>query len=110
MVIVELFLRGFVYSEICRQTRHSAKAVKRYVTTFGRVVALYNRGVRAAEEIGYYVGISSRLAAEYVGLYFQARKRPVCRGRIAELLQRLCSPQSYPGVDRSGMGKGGFGR
>ncbi len=45
VVIVELYLSGFVYTEICRRTRHSAKAVKRYVTTFGRVVALYSRGI-----------------------------------------------------------------
>lgn len=108
VVIVEMFLSGFVYTEICRKTRHSARAVKRYVNTFGRVVALYERGVQEAEEIAHYVGISARLAAEYLELYFQVRSKSGCRGRIEELLERLSSRRSYPGVDKSGMGKGGF--
>jgi hypothetical protein len=107
VVIVEMFLSGFVYTEICHRTRHSAKSVKRYVNTFGRVVSLYERGVQESDEIAHYVGISARLAAEYLGLYFQVRLKPGCRARIEELLERLCSRRSYPGVDRSGMGKGG---
>jgi len=110
VVIVEMYLSGFVYTEICRKTRHSAKAVKRYVNTFGRVVALYERGVKQPEEIGHYVGISERLANEYLELYFQVRQKSGCRGRIDELLERLSSRPAYPGVDKSGMGKGGFGQ
>ena len=63
VVIVEMFLNGFVYSEICRKTQHTASSVKRYVNTFGRVVRLYERGVKAAAEIAHYAGISERLAA-----------------------------------------------
>jgi hypothetical protein len=107
VVIVEMFLSGFVYTEICRRTRHSSKAVKRYVNTFGRVVALHERGIRETEEIAHYVGISARLASEYLNLYFDVRSKAGCRGRIEELLERLSSRQSYPGVDKSGMGKGG---
>lgn len=110
VVIVEKYLSGFVYTEICRQTRHSAKAVKRYVNTFGRVVALYERGIEQPQEIGHYVGISERLVAEYLELYFQTRQKRGCRGRIEELLERLSSRPAYPGVDKSGMGKGGFGQ
>ena len=109
LVRLREFLNGFVYTEICRQTRHSAKAVKRYVNTFGRVVALYERGVQEAEEIAHYTGISARLAAEYLELYFQVRSKSGCRRRIEELLERLSSRRSYPGVDKSGMGKGGSG-
>lgn len=75
VVIEEMYLSGFVYTEICRRTRHSAKAVKRYVNTFGRVVALYARGIREAEEIAHYVGISVRLASEYLELYFRVREK-----------------------------------
>jgi transcription initiation factor IIE alpha subunit len=107
VVIVEMFLSGFVYTEICRRTRHSAKAVKRYVNTFGRVVALYKRGVRESEQIAHYTGVSIGLATEYLELYFQVRSKSGCRGRIEELLKRLSSRRSYPGVDKSGMGKGG---
>jgi hypothetical protein len=107
VVIVEMFLCGFVYTEICRRTRHSAKAVKRYINTFGRVVSLYERDIRAVEEIAHYVGISRRLACEYLELYSQLSEKPVYRVRIKELLERLSSRASYPGADRSGMEKGG---
>lgn len=105
VVIVEMFLSGFVYTEICRRTRHSAKAVKRYVNTFGRVVALYVRGIVQPAEIAYYVGISERLASEYLELYFKLGRKTGCKGRIKDLLSQLSSRPDYPGVDRSGMKK-----
>jgi len=107
-VIVEMFLSGSVYTEICRRTRHSAKAVKRYVNTFGRVVALYERGIKAPEELANYAGISKRLATEYLNLYFQFSKKPAFKERINDLLERLSSRPSYPGVDKTGMKKGGL--
>lgn len=107
-VIVEMFLSGSVYTEICRRTRHSAKAVKRYVNTFGRVVALYERGIKTPEELANYAGISKRLATEYLNLYFQFSKKPAFKERINDLLGRLSSRPSYPGVDKGGMEKGGL--
>ncbi len=108
VVIVELFLSGSVYTEICRRTRHSAKAVKRYVNTFGRVVALHERGIKAPEELANYAGISKRLATEYLNLYFQVSKRAAFKERIKEVLEQLSSRPSYPGVDKTGMKKGGL--
>jgi len=107
-VIVELFLSGAVYTEICRRTRHSAKAIKRYVNTFGRVVALHERGIKAPEELANYAGISKRLASEYLNLYFQVSKKLSFKERIKEVLGRLSSRPSYPGVDKTGMKKGGL--
>lgn len=66
--IVELYVRGMTYTEIMRRARHSASAIKRYVESFARVVVLWERGVRSAEEIGYVLGISERLAREYLEL------------------------------------------
>lgn len=101
VVIVEMFLSGYVYTEICRRTRHSSKSVKRYVSTFGRVVALYERDIETAEEIAHYVGISTRLASEYLELYFEVRKKPSYQARIKELLEQL---SSRPGVEKGGIG------
>lgn len=109
VVIVEMFLSGFVYTEICRKTQHSAKAVKRYVQTFGRVVALYERGLKEAAEIARYAGISERLATEYLELYSKQRQKPGCRERIKDLLAQLPSRPTYPGADKSGMKKGVVG-
>jgi Mn-dependent DtxR family transcriptional regulator len=109
VVIVEMFLSGFVYTEICRKTQHSAKAVKRYVQTFGRVVALYERGLKEAAEIARYAGISERLAAEYLELYSKQRQKPGCQERIKDLLAQLPSRPPYPGADKTGMKKGVVG-
>jgi len=106
VVVVEMFLSGFVYSEICRRLRHSSRSVKRYVNTFGRIVSLYERGIKSAEELAHYVGISERLASEYLELYFTLKEKPVCAARIKELLQQLSSRPNYPGADASGMKKG----
>ncbi|GAG32984.1 unnamed protein product, partial [marine sediment metagenome] len=66
--IVEMYLRRMTYSEIVRKARHSPGSVKRYVETFGRVVVLWEKGIRSAEEIAYIVGVSERLAREYLAL------------------------------------------
>lgn len=94
-IIVEMYLTGMVYTEICRRMRHSARAVKRYVSTFARVVSLYEQGIKEIGEIGYYVGISSRLAGEYVELYIHFKGKSHYRSRIEELLLQLSSRPGY---------------
>lgn len=89
MVIVRQFLEGLTYTEICRRTRHSAGAVKRYVRTFGRVVSLIRRGISQFREIAFYVGISERLAREYVALYEEFKGDDVCAARIEELVGQV---------------------
>ena len=101
--IVELFLTGIVYSEICRRLHHSAKAVKRYVNTFVRIVCLYNRGIRESSELAQYVGITSRLADEYLDLYFKLGKKPRCQERIKEIQKQLASRPSYPAPKKGGL-------
>jgi hypothetical protein len=107
-MVVEMFLAGFVYSDICRRLRHSSKSVKRYVNTFARVVSLYERGgIKTAEEIAPYVGISERLAFEYLELYFSVKQKALYGARIQDMLEQLSSRADYPDADPSGMKKGG---
>jgi len=40
--IVELYVKGYTYDEIMRRTRHSAHAIKRYVSNFGRLLLIKN--------------------------------------------------------------------
>lgn len=88
-LIVQQYLEGLTYSEICLKSRHSCGAVKRYVRTFGRVVSLIRRGISSMREIAFYVGISERLAREYVVLYKQFQGDGVCAERIEELVGQL---------------------
>ena len=55
--IVEMYLQRMTYSEIVRKARHSPGAIKRYVEAFGRVVVLWEKGVRSAGEVAYVVGL-----------------------------------------------------
>jgi hypothetical protein len=36
--IVDLYLSGYAYAAIMRKTRHGAHSIKRYVSTFGRLL------------------------------------------------------------------------
>lgn len=66
--IVEMYLRRMTYSEIARRAHHSPEAIKRYVQTFGRVLVLWEHEVRDVGEIAFVVGVSERLAREYLDL------------------------------------------
>ncbi|MFQ5901706.1 MAG: DUF1670 domain-containing protein, partial [Thermodesulfobacteriota bacterium] len=68
VAIVELYLQRYTYTEISRRTRHSPFAIKRYLTTFARMINLTKRGI-SLQEIAFLLGISSHLAKEYFKLY-----------------------------------------
>jgi DNA-binding Lrp family transcriptional regulator len=85
--IVELHLKRYTYTEIMRRTRHSAYAIKRYIRTFGRVVMLTGKGL-STPEIAHAVGISERLAQEYLSLY-QRYNVPAFQDRLTEIVQMI---------------------
>jgi len=67
VTIVKLYLQSHTYEYIQRRTRHSLSAIKRYITWFGRVVLLHQRGLPAAE-IAFMLGISQGLVEQYLEL------------------------------------------
>ena len=87
VLIVELHLERYTYTEIMRRTRHSAYAIKRYVQTFGRVVMLTRKGLHASE-IAHAVDISERLTQEYLALY-QQYNVPEYQDRLADVVQMI---------------------
>lgn len=95
VIIVEKYLQHYSYTEICRQTGHSDKAVKRYVTTFSRVATLMFKGISNIKEISFYVGISERLAEDYQHLYHQYIGHEVFGDRIKELVNRTLARSQY---------------
>jgi hypothetical protein len=100
--IVEMYLQRMTYTEIVRRARHAPSAVKRYVESFGRVVVLWEKGVRDVGEVAYLVGLSPRLAGEYLVLRKQY-DQPTNRDRLEEIARQV--RRVYPG---KGSGKGGF--
>jgi len=100
--IVEMYLRRMTYSEIARRAHHSASSIKRYVQTFGRVLVLWEHEIREVREIAYIVGVSERLAGEYLDL----RRRYATdqyRDRLAEIAH-----QARRSLCRNGEEKGGL--
>lgn len=87
VIIVELYLKRHTYTEIKRRTRHSVSSIKRYIQTFGRVVMLCRKEL-SVSEIAFAIGISERLAEEYLGLY-QRYDLPEYQARLAEIVQMV---------------------
>jgi len=83
VAIVKLYLQRYTYTEISRRTRHSPFAIKRYLTTFSRVINLKRKGV-GPEEIAFLLGISSHLTEEYLKLY-QRYNLPQYQDRIEDI-------------------------
>lgn len=68
--IIKLHLEYHTYSEIQRKTRHSPTAIKRYITSFGRVL-LSIRNDLSTRQTAHIVGISEKLVKEYTEIYLQ---------------------------------------
>jgi hypothetical protein len=99
--IVEMYLRRMTYSEIVKKARHAPTSVKRYVETFGRVVVLWEKGVKDVREIAFIVGISGRLAGEYLVLR-ERYDTPECRDRIEEIARQVRRVLSADGEEKGG--------
>ncbi|MEW5807106.1 MAG: DUF1670 domain-containing protein [Acidobacteriota bacterium] len=65
--IVELYLKGYEYTEISRRTKHSSEAILRYIKDFARVLILKEEGY-GEKEIRLISGLSERVLREYLEL------------------------------------------
>jgi hypothetical protein len=65
--IVELYLKGYEYTEIERITRHTGEAIKRYISGFSKVVLLSNQGYSVIQ-IRELTSSSEKVITEYLAL------------------------------------------
>lgn len=65
--ILELYLSGYLFSDIQRRTKHSETAIKRYLQDFARVALLHTKGF-TLDQIRISTGFSHRLIGEYLKL------------------------------------------
>ena len=86
--IIDLYLSGMTYHEIMQKTRHSAHAVKRYVSTFGRLLIMLNKGLKLSE-ISRLLGCSERLTREYLVLFNKYRQGDHWPTVYIELMDQL---------------------
>jgi hypothetical protein len=63
--IVRLYEQGLEPPDVARETRHSLKAVERYLQDYERVKLLLKRRIQV-EEIGSLIGRGKRVVLEYV--------------------------------------------
>jgi hypothetical protein len=68
--ILDLYLRGYQFTDIERKTHHSESAIKRYIQDFARVVLLHLKRF-SLDQIRISTGFSHRLIGEYLKLYKQ---------------------------------------
>jgi biotin operon repressor len=103
--IVELYLSGFTYDEIMRQTRHSAFSIKRYVCTFGRLLLLLSHEVTNVFELSRLLHQSVRLTREYLVLFEKHKQGDHWPPVYLELLEQLRA--LYPAKKKSYQVVGG---
>jgi DNA-binding CsgD family transcriptional regulator len=98
--IIELYLKGYTYDEIMRRTRHSGHSIKRYVSSFGRLLLIKSHGVKDVSEISRLLHQSERLTKEYEDLYKKYKKGDHWPKIYQELLEQLKA--LYPAKKKGG--------
>jgi hypothetical protein len=86
--IIELWLNREGYDKLARWVHHSPQAIKRYVSTFLRLVVLHRQG-KEAKEIAFLTQVSVKLVNDYLGLYQQALRQPAQCEKLEEELARV---------------------
>jgi DNA-binding Lrp family transcriptional regulator len=86
--IIELWLDREGYEKIARWMHHSPQAIKRYVSTFLRIVVLHRQGT-PVEEIAFLTRTSVRLVKEYLEVCETAMAEPHRREKLEEELARV---------------------
>jgi biotin operon repressor len=102
--IIELWLDRQGYDQIARRMYHSPQAIKRYVSTFLRIVVLHQQGL-AVPDTAFLTQSSERLVGDYLGVYEQAQQRPHRLEKLAEELARV-NARSKTGVGEEKKGTG----
>jgi len=102
---VRLFLEGHEPMEIARRLYHALSSIENYLTTFGRVVLLANKGY-GDDEIAFILRRSTPLVAAYRQLARQFAEKRTAQARFREILQRVEKTFS-PGENGASGGKKG---
>lgn len=92
--IIELWLKGYTYDQIERETHHTSAAINRYIHCFVRVVECHRRCLTNSQ-IAHLLQIGEPLVEEYLTVYEQ-NPQPERRKRLEEQLQRLMGSELPP--------------
>jgi len=86
--IIELWLNREGYEKIARWVHHSPQAIKRYVSTFLRLVVLHRQG-KTASEIAFVTQSSPKLVKDYLAVYEKCQQNPAQQEKLAEEFERV---------------------
>lgn len=89
--IIELWLDRQSYDKIALWAHHSVQSIKRYISTFLRIVTLH-RQATAVSEIAFLVAASDKLVRDYLALYARAQEAPARLAKLEEELARGAGP------------------
>ncbi len=81
--IIELFFKGFTFTEIETKTNHSEVSVKRYLADFVQIASLYRQKF-SHNQIRLIAQKSDRIIREYCNIYDYYSK--LDNSRLSELL------------------------
>ena len=103
-LIIDLYLKGYTFSEIEHQANHSETSIKRYLSDFIQVVMLHTQAFSPAQ-IRLIAQKSDRLVREYITLYEQHRGNPrlndlIRPQRPGEAAEKKSDPQPPKGGER----------
>lgn len=110
--IIELYLDGYLFSEIKRKTQHSVGAIKRYLQEFTKVITSISRGITDPEEIRKVTGISTNLIKQYNQVYEESLYNKYRRKRIKNMtatrnidIKKSSINTGFPAVHMTGGSK-----
>jgi hypothetical protein len=96
--IIELYLKGYEYTEIETRTRHTGDSIKRYISEFSKVILLTQKGYSPLQ-IRELTSQSEKVIKEYLSLYETYKETG--KDRIAQIM--TVSPYEF---DRKKGGRG----
>jgi predicted transcriptional regulator len=86
--IIEKWLDRESYDRIAQWVHHSPQSIKRYISTFLRVVTLQCQG-RSVAEIAFLAGTTPKLVQDYLMLYERLQTQPHRLEKLNEELERV---------------------
>jgi hypothetical protein len=101
--IAEWYLKGATYTEIRNRMCHSFQAIKRYIETLGRVVICIKNEF-SLNMTSRVVGITERLAKEYVDLYNHYNTEEYSE-KFESILKEIKIPEELKVVKKRGVTK-----
>lgn len=87
--IINLYLDSYTYTEIKRKTQHSIGAIKRYLTSFGKILMCYEYNILNIDEISSVTGYSHFLIKQYTEIIKSAKQNNQRNQNLEMLKQQL---------------------